>query len=75
MVGEVLLGMVVVASTMSQTVEPAKLALACQGHTQHLQADSQSLPVSLGIIVNLADRIVQGFPSALVYALVDAARL
>jgi len=38
-----------VTSTMSQAVEPAKLALACQGHTQYLEADSQSLPVFLGI--------------------------
>ena len=47
MVGEVLFGMLVVASTMSQAVEPAKLVLACQGHTHYLEADSQSLPVSL----------------------------
>jgi len=59
MVGEVLFGMVVAASTMSQAVEPAKLVLACQGHTHYLGADPQSLPVSLGIIVNLADRTVQ----------------
>ena len=63
MVGEVLLGMLVVASTMSQAVEPAKLVLACQGHSHYLEADSQSLPVSLDIIVNLADRTVQGFRS------------
>jgi hypothetical protein len=61
MVGEVLFGMLVVASTMSQAVEPAKLALACHGHTQYLEADSQSPPVSLGITVDLADRTVQGF--------------
>ena len=61
MVREVLFGMLVVASTMSQAGEPAKLVLACQGHTHHLGADPQSLPVSLGIIVNLADRTVQGF--------------
>jgi hypothetical protein len=46
---------------MSQAAEPAKLVLACQGHTHYLGADSQALPVSLGIIVNLADRTVQGF--------------
>ena len=61
MVGEVLFGMLVVASTMSQAVAPAKLVLTCQGHTHYLEADSQSLPVLLGIIVNLADRTVQGF--------------
>ncbi len=61
MVGEVLFGMLVVASTMSQAVKPAKSVLACQGHTHYLEADSQSLPVSLGIIVNLVDRTVQGF--------------
>jgi hypothetical protein len=59
MVGEVLFGMLVVASTMSQAAEPAKLVLACQGHTRYLEAESQS--VSLSIIVNLADRTVQGF--------------
>ena len=57
MVREVLFGMLVVASTMSQAAEPAKLVLACQGHTQYLEADSQSLPVSLGIIVNLATKL------------------
>ena len=61
MVAEVLFGMLVVASTMSQALEPAKLVLVCQGHTEYLEADSQSLPVSLGIIVNLEDRTVQGF--------------
>ena len=61
MVREVLFGMLVVASTMSQAAEPASLVLACQGHTHYLGADPQSLPVSLGIIVNLADRTVQGF--------------
>lgn len=61
MVGEFLFGMLVVASTISQAVEPAKLQLVCQGRTYYLEADSQSLPVSLGIIVNLADRTVQGF--------------
>jgi hypothetical protein len=61
MVREVLFGMLVAASTMSQATEPAKLVLACQGHTHYLGADSQSLPVSLGIIVNLVDRTVQGF--------------
>ena len=75
MVREVLFGVLLVAPTMSQGAEPANLVLACQGHTQYLGDDSQSSPISLGIIVNLADRIVQGFPSALVYALVDAARL
>ena len=61
MVREVLFGMLAVASTMSQAAEPANLVLACQGHTHYLGADSQSLPVSLDIIVNLADRTVQGF--------------
>jgi hypothetical protein len=61
MVGEVLFGMLVVASTMSQAVEPAKRVLACQGHTHYLETESQSLPVSLSIIVNLADWTVQGF--------------
>jgi len=61
MMWEVLFRMLVVASTMSQAVEPAKLVLACQCHSHYLEADSQSLPVSLGIIVNLADRTVQGF--------------
>jgi hypothetical protein len=61
MVGEVLFGMLVLATTMSQAVEPAKVVLACQGHTHYLEADSQSPPVSLDIIVNLADRTVQGF--------------
>ena len=46
MVREVLFGMLVVASTMSQAGEPAKLVLACQGHTHYLGADPQSLPVS-----------------------------
>ena len=61
MVRKVLFGVLVVASTMSQAAEPAKLALACQGHTDYLGEDSQSLPVSLAIIVNLAERTVQGF--------------
>ena len=61
MVRNVLFGVLVVAFTMSQAAEPTKLALACQGHTHYLGADSQSLPVSLEIIVNLADRTVQGF--------------
>jgi hypothetical protein len=61
MVRKVLFGVLVVASTMSQAAEPAKLALACQGHTDYLGEDSQSLPVSLAIIVNLADRAVEGF--------------
>ena len=61
MVREVLFGMLAVASMMSQAAEPANLVLACQGHTHYLGADSQSLPVSLGIIVNLVDRTVQGF--------------
>ena len=61
MVREVLFGMLMVASTMSQAAEPAKLVLACQGHTHNLGADSQSLPVSLGIIVGLVDRTVRGF--------------
>src|SRR5262245_31323373 len=61
MVRKVLFGVLVVASTMSQAAEPAKLVLGCQGHTHYLGADSQSLPVSLGIIVNLVDRTVQGF--------------
>ena len=61
MLREVLFGTLVVASTMSQAAEPAKLVLACQGHTHYIEADSQSLPVSLGIIVSLVDRTVQGF--------------
>ena len=61
MVREVLFGMLAVASTMSQAAEPANLVLACQGYTHYLGAGSQSLPVSLGIIVNLVDRTVQGF--------------
>jgi hypothetical protein len=61
MVGEVLFGIIVVASTMSQAVEPAKLLLACRGETHYLEAGSQSLPVPLEISVNLADRTVQGF--------------
>ena len=61
MVREVLFGMLAVASTMSQAAEPANLVLACQGYTHYLGADSQSLPVSLDIIVNLVDRTVQGF--------------
>ena len=61
MVREFLFGMLAVAFTMSQAAEPAKLALACQGHTDYLGEDSQSLPVSLAIIVNLADRTVEGF--------------
>ena len=56
MLREVLFGSLVVASTMSQAAEPAKLVLACQGHTHYIEADSQSLPVSLGIIVSLVDR-------------------
>ena len=61
MVQKVLFGMLVVASTMSQAAEPAKLVLACQGQTHYLGEDSQSLPVSLAVIVNLADGTVQGF--------------
>ena len=61
MVREVLFGMLAVASMMSQAAEPANLVLACQGHTHYLGADSQLLPVSLGIIVDLVDRTVQGF--------------
>ena len=61
MVRKVLFGVLVVASTMSQAAEPAKLVLACRGHTHYLEADAQSSPVSLAIIVNLADRTVEGF--------------
>jgi hypothetical protein len=61
MVREVLFGVLLVASTMSQAAEPAKLVLACQGHTHYLGDDSQLLPVSLGLTVNLADRTIQGF--------------
>src|SRR5436305_7008516 len=57
----VLIMMLMYASTMSQAVDPAKLVLACQCHSQYLETDSQSVPVSLGIIVHLADRTVQGF--------------
>jgi hypothetical protein len=60
-VQKVLFGAFVVAFTISQAAEPAKLALACQGHTNNLGADPQSLPVSLAIIVNLSDRTVRGF--------------
>jgi hypothetical protein len=61
MVREILFGVLLVASTTSQAAEPAKLVLTCQGHTHYLEDNSQSSPVSLGIIVNLADRTVQGF--------------
>jgi hypothetical protein len=61
MVREVLFGVLLVGSTMSQAAEPAKLVLACQGHTHYLGDDSQLLPVSLGLTVNLADRTIQGF--------------
>jgi hypothetical protein len=60
MLREVLFGMRLLAFTVSQGAEPAKLVLACKGHTNYL-GESQSLPVSLGIVVNLADRTVQGF--------------
>jgi hypothetical protein len=53
--------MLVVGSAMSQAAADTKLLLACQGHTHYLEV-SQSFPVSLGIIVNLVDRTVQGFP-------------
>ena len=49
MVREVLFGMLVVASTMSQAGEPAKLVLACQGHTHYLGADPQSFETSFGV--------------------------
>jgi hypothetical protein len=61
MVRQVLFGLLVVASAISQAAEPKKLVLACEGHTHYLEADSQSFPVSLGITVNLVDRTVQGF--------------
>jgi hypothetical protein len=60
MLRQILLGVFMVSSTMSRAAEPAKL-LACQGHTQYLEADSHLSSVSLGIVVNLADRTVQGF--------------
>jgi hypothetical protein len=61
MVRKVLFGVLVIASAMSQAAEPTNSALACQGYTHYLGADSQSLPISLAVIVNLADRTVQGF--------------
>ena len=62
MVREVLFGMLMVASTMSRAAEPAELVLACQGHTHYLGADSQSLPVSLEIIVNFSGPDSPGLP-------------
>jgi len=61
MVREVLFGALVGASTVSYAAETENVALACEGHTHYLEADTQSLPVSLSIIVNLANRTVQGF--------------
>ena len=61
MLREVLFGVLVGASTMSHAAETAKVVLACEGHTHYLEADTQSLPVSLSITVNLANRTVQGF--------------
>jgi hypothetical protein len=61
MVREVLFGVLVGASTLSYAAETENVVLACEGHTQYLEADTQSLPVSLSIIVNLANRTVQGF--------------
>jgi hypothetical protein len=46
---------------VAKAAEPAKLVLTCQGHTHYLGDDSQSLPVSLGLTVNFADRTIQGF--------------
>jgi hypothetical protein len=61
MVRELLFGALVSASTMSHAAETAKVVMTCQGHTHYLKADTQSLPVSLRIIVNLLDRTVHGF--------------
>jgi hypothetical protein len=44
MVREILFGML--ASTMSQAAEPAKLVLACQGHTHYLGAGEAALDLA-----------------------------
>jgi len=51
-----------VAAT-AQAQQPATLTLACKGTTtEHLTTgDQDAQPISMGIIVNLADRTVQGF--------------
>jgi len=42
--------------------QPATLRFACQGTTtESLEPDAKKYPVSLGIVVNLTDRTVQGF--------------
>jgi hypothetical protein len=61
MVRQVLFGLFVVASAISQAAEPKKLVLACEGYTHYLGAESQPVPVSLRINVNLVDRTVEGF--------------
>jgi hypothetical protein len=44
--------------------QPATLTLACKGTaTEHdMSGDQDPQPISMGIIVNLTDRTVQGFP-------------
>ena len=50
--------MLVGAYTMSHAAETA-VVLACEDQTHYLEADTQSLPVSLSITVNLANRTVR----------------
>jgi hypothetical protein len=47
----------------AQAQQPSTLTLACKGTTTEylLQGATVEQPISMGIIVNLADRTVQGF--------------
>jgi len=51
------------AATTAHAQQPATLTLACKGTvTLHgTQGDFDPQPISMGIIVNLTDRTVQGF--------------
>jgi hypothetical protein len=51
------------AATAQAPPQPATLTLACKGTTtEHdMSGDQDPQPISMGIIVNLTDRTVQGF--------------
>jgi hypothetical protein len=56
-------GLLLLAWGSAATAQPTTLTLACKGTTTEylLQGATEEQPVSMGIIVNLADRTVQGF--------------
>ena len=56
MIAQITLGVIIAAA------EPTgMLALACQGTTTFMAPIRRSEPVSMGIIINFADKTVQGF--------------